>query len=312
MVGEGPLPPADLALVELLRRLDALGYDFVTPTPATHARVVKRAEKQQARTLRDIFGWSLPFAGETLPADLMALLERGGALAVEGDVRRSRLRVSRVEDLLFLHSAYPTDRPDSVFLGPDSYRFVRFVRAHLPAARRVVDMGAGAGVGGIFAARMLADTPALLVDANPEALRLARINAAAARVPVETVLGSSLDAVPGAFELVVANPPFIMDEGGPTYRNGGAMLGAQLSHDWALAAARRLEPGGRVLLYTASAIVDGRDGLGEALARDLSPLGCTLAYEEIDPDIFGEELDLPAYRKVERIAAIGAIITRAG
>jgi len=298
--------------VELLRRLDALGYDFVAPTPATHARVVKRAEKQQARNLRDIFGWSLPFAGETLPADLMALLERGGALAVEGDLRRSRLRVSRVEDLLFLHSAYPTDRPDSVFLGPDSYRFVRFVRAHLPAARRIVDMGAGAGVGGILAARMLDGAPALLVDANPEALRLARINAAAAGVPVETVLGRSLDAVPGPFELVVANPPFIMDEGGPTYRNGGAMLGAQLSHDWALAAARRLEPGGRVLLYTASAIVDGRDGLGEALARDLSPLGCTLAYEEIDPDIFGEELDLPAYRKVERIAAIGAIITRAG
>ena len=54
----------------------------------------------------------------------------------------------------------------------------------------------------------------------------------------------------------------------------------------------------------------GRDGLREALARDLPPLACTLAYEELDPDIFGEELDLPAYRNVERMAAVGAVITR--
>ena len=296
--------------MELLGRLDALGYDFVTPTPATHKRVVKRTEKRAARDLRDIFGWSLPFARAALAADPLALLEEGGALASEGDFYRSRLRVSRVEDLLFLHSAYPTDRPDSVFLGPDSYRFLRFIRAHLRPAGRIVDMGAGAGVGGIFAARALAGAAAILVDANPEALRLARINAAAADVAVEAVEGTSLDAVPGAFELVIANPPFIMDEGGPAYRNGGAMLGAQLSYDWALAAGRRLVPGGRMLLYTASAIVAGRDGLRDALERDLPPLGCTLFYEELDPDIFGEQLDLPAYREVERIAAVGAIIAR--
>ena len=88
------------------------------------------------------------------------------------------------------------------------------------------------------------------------------------------------------------------------------MRGAQLSYDWAIAAARRLRAGGRMLLYTGSAIVEGRDGLREALARDLAPLACDLDYAELDPDIFGEELDLPAYRAVERIAAVGAVITR--
>jgi hypothetical protein len=29
---------------------------------------------------------------------------------------------------------------------------------------------------------------------------------------------------------------------------------------------------------------------------------------EIDPDVFGEELDQPSYQNVERIAAIGALI----
>ncbi|MGE0403972.1 MAG: SAM-dependent methyltransferase, partial [Kofleriaceae bacterium] len=33
-----------------------------------------------------------------------------------------------------------------------------------------------------------------------------------------------------------------------------------------------------------------------------------LVYEEIDPDVFGEELDTPAYRDVDRIAAVGATI----
>jgi methylase of polypeptide subunit release factors len=299
--------------VELLGRLGALGYDFVTPTPATHARVVKRPEVDEARSLRDLFGWNLPFSRDLLPADLMALLERGQAVRVEAMRCRSRLRVSRVEDLLFLHGAYPTDQPDSVFLGPDTYRFVRFVKARLArigAVGRIVDMGAGAGVGGIVAARAVPGASATLVDTNSEALRLARINAAAAGAAVETIEAASLDAVTGPVDLVIANPPFIMDEGGPAYRDGGGMLGSSLSLDWALAAARRLQPGGHMLLYSGSAIVAGRDALREALERDLAALGCGLLYEEIDPDIFGEQLDLPAYRSVERIAAVGAVVTR--
>jgi hypothetical protein len=313
VAGGARLSAADLALVALLRRLAALDYDFVTPTPATHERVLKRHEDEQARSLRDLFGWSRALGDGIVPADLLALLERGGALSVKKGRYRSRLRVSRVEDLLFLHGAFPTDRPDSVFLGPDTYRFVRFVKAGLARTGqvdRIVDMGAGAGVGGIVAGRLSPGASVTLVDANPKALRLARINAAAAGVAVEIVEGDALDDVPGDIDLVIANPPFILDEGGPAYRDGGAELGAGLSHDWALAAARRLAPGGRMLLYTGSAIVAGRDGLREALERDLAPLGCGLDYEEIDPDIFGEQLDLPAYRQVERIAAVGAVISR--
>ena len=307
------LGPAERPLVDLLGRLDALGYDFVTPTPATHGRVLARHNKAEALTLRDIFGWSLKFRREMLRSDLFDLLAEGRALAQEGDAWRSELRVSRVAGALFAHSAYPTHRPDSVFLGPDSYRFVRFIRAQaarFEGARRIVDMGAGAGVGGIVAAGLAPGAAIILVDANEEALRLARINAAAAGVQVETILADKLAGVGGEIDMVIANPPFILDEGGPAYRDGGAMLGAALSRDWAIEAARRLGPGGQMLLYTGSAIVAGRDALRETLERDLAPLGCLLDYEEIDPDIFGEQLDQPAYHSVERIAAIGASIRR--
>ena len=66
-----------------------------------------------------------------------------------------------------------------------------------------------------------------------------------------------------------------------------------------------------MLLYTGVAIVDGRDALCEALERALPDLGCTLRYREIDPDIFGEELEKPPYADVERIAAVGAVVEKA-
>jgi methylase of polypeptide subunit release factors len=302
LVNEG-----DGALADLLRRLQALDYDFVTVTPATHARVVARPDKRRACDLRDIFGWSRPFARGTLPSDLFALLDRAGAIEPADGGHRSRVRVSRVGAHLFLHSAYPTEAQDAVFLGPDTSRFVRFLAAELAgrgAVSRLVDMGAGSGAGAICAAALLPGARLTLVDSNPEALRLARINAAAAGVEVETIHGASVDAVTGAFDLLIANPPYIVDRDGPIYRDGGGMNGAALALEWALAGARR----GDVLLYTGAAIVDGEDALRAALEAALPALGKTLRYEELDPDVFGEELEAPAYRSVERIAAIGAVI----
>jgi methylase of polypeptide subunit release factors len=297
---------ADKALVELLTRLKKVGYEFTTVTPESHRRVVAR--RSQGSDLRDALGWSLPVPRSALPPDLCALLLAADALTVERDLVRSRFRVSRVGDHLFVHSAYPTNRPDAVFLGPDTYRFVSFAKARLAeggSVRHLVDMGAGSGAGAIGVAELVPDAEITLVDCNPLALRLARINAAAAGIKV----GLS-EKLPRTFDLYLANPPFIQDGGGRFYRNGGGQLGAETSLIWALEAARRVAVGGRILLYTGSAIVAGRDWLREQLESRLPGLGCRLCYDELDPDIFGEELDRPAYQGVERIAAIGAVIIR--
>lgn len=309
-----PKTRAEFALLELLAALDAVDYDFVATTPATHARVVARPEKRRARDLRDIFGWNVPFAPDVLPPEMLAALERADALEQrDGGLLHSKVRVSRVHQRLFVHSAYPTDEEDAVFFGPDSYRFVRFVQLEIGRAakvRRLVDIGAGGGVGGIKAAALVPGARITLADVNPVALRFAAINAAHAGVEVELVEGPGLEAVSGAIDLAIANPPYVMDEGDRTYRDGGGMHGAQLSFDWTMAAAQRLEPGGRMLLYTGVAIIDGQDELRAALERELPDLGCSLRYREIDPDIFGEELGKPPYREVERIAAVGAVVKK--
>ncbi len=311
--GVAQLNDAEQAALDLLNLLDAGGYGFTAPTPETHRRVVARPAMRIAHDLRGVFGWSLPFQEDVVGPGLLALLRRAQLVRDTAAGLKSKVRASCVRGQLFLHSAYPTTSDESVFLGPDSIRFADFVALELadaPPEARLVDIGAGAGVGGIVAAGALRAPIVELVDINPAALSLARVNAAHAGVAVTTCHSDGVAAVAPGFDVAIANPPFIIDEDGPAYRAGGGMHGAELSLDWTLAAAAKLADRGRVLLYTGSAIVDGRDRLHDALAERLPALGCALRYRELDPDIFGDQLDHTGYEEVERIAAIGAVVTR--
>lgn len=301
-------------LAALIEALDNEGYAFTTVTPETHARILKRRGGEVSRDLRDVFGWSMDFDRELLGGELFGLLEEGGAIGRQGERYRSLVRVSSLSGRLFLHSAYPTEAEDSVFFGPDTYRFVRFVEAaseELQCPRHLVDLGAGAGPGAISAAGLLEPEQISLVDINPKALALACANAMAAGLEVQTIEGGLAD-VQGDIDLVIANPPFIADTKGRDYRDGGEMLGVGLSLEWARTALERLSPGGTMLLYTGSPIVAGEDRLLAALSELADEKDATLRYEELDPDIFGEELEQPAYAQAgaERIAAVGAVLNR--
>jgi methylase of polypeptide subunit release factors len=308
--------PADSALLNLLRLLNERSYDFVTPTPASHARVVARPDKAEARDLRDVFGWNVPFAPGTIDPKIADLLRHAGMIETLPDgLLHSRLRVSRLHGRLFLHSAFPTDAPDSVFFGPDSYRFADVIsselrRTPLAPGAHVVDIGAGTGVGGIVAASVSDDARVTLTDVNTKALRLARINAAAAGVTTETFETDSLTPVKDPIDAVVINPPYIADNASRAYRDGGGLYGGEVPLEMARMAADRLAPGGRLILYTGAAIVDGRNLLSEALMGLAAKRGFALDCREIDPDVFGEELAGPAYRDVERIALIVVTLAR--
>jgi methylase of polypeptide subunit release factors len=139
------------------------------------------------------------------------------------------------------------------------------------------------------------------------------INAALAEVANVRVEASDLlQDVDGYFDLIVANPPYMADPAERAYRHGGGALGAELSLRIVEQALGRLAPGGSLLLYTGAAMVDGRDPFLEALAPRLEAPGFGWTYRELDPDVFGEELLTPGYKRVERIAVVALTVTRLG
>ncbi|WP_053179684.1 methyltransferase [Pseudomonas kilonensis] len=314
---EERLCETDLALLQLGRRLQADGYRFITPTPLTHERVNQRPGNERSKTLRDVFGWSRPFAPGLISADEQRQLQEAQVLEERDGLLRSRVRWSSLDGLLFAHSQFPTQASDAVFFGPDSYRFAQLIHTHLQqnftAVHRAVDIGCGAGVGAIVIARARREAQVLAVDINPLALRLSAVNAALAEVGnVEIARSDVLQDVPGNFDLIVANPPYMADPSERAYRHGGGALGAGLSLRIVEQALPRLTLGGSLVLYTGVAMVDGRDPFLEALGRwrDSADFGWT--YKELDPDVFGEELLTPGYQDVERIAVVALVVTRIG
>ncbi|WP_067500839.1 class I SAM-dependent methyltransferase [Actinoplanes sp. TFC3] len=303
------------ALQALGTELKSLGYAFTTVTPATHERVNRRPENAVATNLRDVLGWSRPFEPGLLPPRVEALLSASGALAEEGELRRSTVRFSSYDGELFVHSAFPTTAEDAVFFGPDTYRMADAVIACLAQrprpVKRAVDIGTGTGAGAITVAKRIPDAEVLAVDINTAALRLATVNAALAGTPnVQPRLSNLLDDVSGRFDLIISNPPFMIDPAGRRYRDGGGDGGHDLSLRIIEAARTRLAPGGSLVLFSGVGIVDGEDRLRASIASLLTGTDLQWNYREMDPDVYDEELDGDAYAHAERIAVVVLTATR--
>lgn len=305
----------DGALLQLAGEVRDTGYRFVTVSPMTHQRVNSRPGNESACNLAGVFGWSRPFSPQILPAGMFELMRRADALVEIGDEWKSKIRISTLDDELFVHSAYPTISGDSVFFGPDTYRFATAVTAHVEARktpiRRAVDICCGAGPGAILIAKAVTDAEVVMADINGAALRLAGVNAALADVHNATpYLSNILSDVDGTFDLIVANPPYLVDPSLRAYRHGGGPLGARLSLAIVEAAIERLAPAGTLVLYTGAVVIKGADPFKEAAGLRLGAAALAWSYKEVDPDVFGEELESDAYLCADRIAAVVLTATR--
>lgn len=349
----------EYALGTLMAWLVELGYRHTTITPLSHAQVNARPGNAWAKTiqgldisalkkpvvsnqaarkdmpkdqmefsgpqatlhgLQDIFGWSRPFREQEVPAELFKLMQQARILSEHEAGWRSQLRVSSLNGVLYAHSAFPTTAEDSVFFGPDTYRYVHEITSELATrsqpVNRAADIGSGAGPGGIAMALYHPQAEVWALDINQAALQLTAINAKlASAANLKPVHSNLLSGVTGHFDLITANPPYLVDQDQRAYRHGGGVLGADLSLAIIDAAVPRLAAGGTLLLYTGVAIVDGIDVFkAEAFKRlaasSLYPT-LTWSYREIDPDVFGEELLNACYADTDRIAAVVLKVTLA-
>lgn len=306
-MNDDPLLPVAVAL-------EHSGYQFTTVTPATHARVNARPENAWALDTQGVMGWSRPFHESVLPPDLFEALRAADVLERHGEGWMSKVRASTLRGRLFLHSAHPTTGADAVFLGPDTYRFTDAIARHLTGDAhigRAVDIGCGAGPGAVVVALAQPQAEVIAVDINERALRFTAVNAAHAGMGhIQACRSDLLSGVDGHFDLIVANPPYLLDSQQRTYRHGGGSHGEGLSLAIAALANERLAPGGTLLLYTGTSIVKGNDHLRAQLEPLFDTASTAWQYQELDPDVFGEELGEPAYADADRIAAVLLTVRR--
>jgi SAM-dependent methyltransferase len=238
---------------------------------------------------------------------VLSLAQRAEVVVAHEGGWRSLVRFSTLDGEMFIHSAYPTTDVASVFFGPDTARLVDAVTDHLQRREtpihRAVDIGCGTGAAAIAIAKRARAAQVLGVDINPAALKSAALNASLARVTNVTSQASDmLNDIPGEFDLIVSNPPFMIDAAERAYRHGGGPLGAGLSLACVDAAIERLAPGGTLVLFTGAIVVNGEIPFRDEAGPRLDKAGLAWNYREVDPDAYSEELDGPAYAHADRIA----------
>ncbi|TCH65732.1 class I SAM-dependent methyltransferase [Acinetobacter sp. ANC 4862] len=302
------------ALLFLLDFLKQRDYRFTVITPLSHQRILNRNNntKNKAITLRDIFGWNLAFAEKDLEPELFAILKENQLIHFQDGQWFSHVRVASLDDELFIHSSFPTIQHDAVFFGPDTYRFVYHLKQYLAGKsqlfKRGLELCCGTSAAAISIAKHYPNFNEMMVaDLNPKALLYSQINASFTGLDNIFPVYSNLFAnIEGKFDLIFANPPYLIDQDQRQYRHGGNELdGNELSFTIVKEGMQRLNPQGCLFLYTGVAIrPDGNPFLEQLEKLIESKSYVNWSYEEIDPDVFGEELDQPAYQHIERIALV--------
>ena len=99
---------------------------------------------------------------------------------------------------------------------PDTEILVEWALELLPAGQpsRVLDLGTGSGAVALALQHQRPAAQVTAVDASADALAVASANAQRLNLAVNCVLSHWMDAVPGPFELIVSNPPYVA-EGDP-------------------------------------------------------------------------------------------------
>ncbi|UYL07507.1 class I SAM-dependent methyltransferase [Bdellovibrio sp. SKB1291214] len=301
------------SIVEVGSFLKEHHYHFTAVTPESHRRVLARNchfnTMKSTDIYRHFFGWNRAVPSALIAPQVLKPLKAANLIVADGPAVKSLVRFATLDDKIFAHSGFPTDDEQSVFFGPDSYRFINFLKQSALNARRVLDVGCGSGVGALaFSAHSGLKG---LCDINDRALSYSKANAVLNSCQnVEVFQSDILKNVPEGFDLLIANPPFIMDSRKRQYRHGGNHCGSEMSLKIIDQAMSYLQPGGRLAMYTGSCIVAGEDTFLK-LCKELVPRnGFNLSYQEIDPDIFGEELSQASYSHVDRIAAVGLVLEK--
>lgn len=80
------------------------------------------------------------------------------------------------------------------------------------ATPRIVDLGTGSGAVALALKAQRPDTSVTAIDASPQALEVAQHNARRLNLPITLHQGNWLAGLPGRFDLIASNPPYIAED----------------------------------------------------------------------------------------------------
>jgi len=142
--------------------------------------------------------------------------------------------------------------PDVYNPSDDSYLLLKVVE--LSPDGSLLEVGTGTGLVAVHAAKLGAKVTA--VDINPHAVDCAKRNAARNNVRLEVVHGDLFDKIPGSFDVIAFNPPYLPGE--PTSTTwiekawSGGEEGSEVAVRFLRDAWRHLNPGGRIYMILSS------------------------------------------------------------
>lgn len=100
--------------------------------------------------------------------------------------------------------------PSVLIPRPESEAIIELLKKYLPAsAKTLIDVGTGSGCLGITAKLELPQLAVTATDVSHHALKVAEENAAIQRADITTIHSDLLAAVPGVFDVIIANLPYV-------------------------------------------------------------------------------------------------------
>jgi methylase of polypeptide subunit release factors len=250
-------------------------------------RLRSTADEPLGRLLR------LFLAGEELDLDAaietlapLALDQLEAAELVQQTPRgvRALVRLTPIRGLVLASDPHPGGRLAAdhvIYPGPASETLAK-VTIRSPATT-ALDLCAGSGVQALLAAKHCERVVA--TDLNPRALRLARLSAALNEIDnVEWREGDLFEPVSTErFDLVVANPPFVIAPARELTFRDSARRGDELSREVLVGSATRLAEGGFAHVLCSWVQAEGEHWSG-APRRWLAGLGCDVVILQLDTE----------------------------
>jgi hypothetical protein len=247
-----------------------------SPWPSLYATLLRWEKGPSPGVLFDLFFLHQDISpnrvNAVIDADSLSILMDAGVLSFSNGKVRSMVRCYPVGGMYFLCDP-SREQSDFVYIGWDSDLMVNIAAKYCKGLHfsRSLDLCTGSGVQGLSLARQTRET--FCADINPRALAMVQANARLNQLTiVHTVHSDLFSNIPGRFDCITANTPYVPHPVGAQLPIGGGDIGIEFTIRLLHELPDKLSEDGISVVYTSDPIVHGKRQLITRVTRELGHL----------------------------------------